>query len=157
MNWKNINYMASWEFACKHCRQEIAMDMFLVSGIDWLRMVFDVPVSISSGYRCPVHNANEGGAKNSFHLRGLAADVRVRDPRVMEGIYKVAIISNKFNGVGYSQEKQFVHLDTRSDVNVRYVYLPGGGTRPLNPDILAEIKRLSVRDVLRSIEGGVDG
>jgi zinc D-Ala-D-Ala carboxypeptidase len=34
----------------------------------------DVPVLISSGYRCPALNAAVGGSANSDHLKALAAD-----------------------------------------------------------------------------------
>lgn len=34
----------------------------------------DAPLIISSGYRCPLLNAAVGGARDSDHLKGLAAD-----------------------------------------------------------------------------------
>jgi zinc D-Ala-D-Ala carboxypeptidase len=34
----------------------------------------DVPILISSGYRCPELNAAIGGSKSSAHMKGLAAD-----------------------------------------------------------------------------------
>jgi len=34
----------------------------------------DVPIIISSGYRCPALNAAVGGSANSDHLKALAAD-----------------------------------------------------------------------------------
>src|SRR5262245_1372399 len=39
----------------------------------------DHPVSISSGYRCPQVNAAVGGASNSAHLYGCAADFTIPD------------------------------------------------------------------------------
>ena len=35
------------------------------------------PLHINSGYRCQKHNNNIGGAKHSYHLSGMAADVRL--------------------------------------------------------------------------------
>ena len=35
------------------------------------------PITISSGYRCPALNAAVGGARESAHLQGLAADITV--------------------------------------------------------------------------------
>lgn len=36
----------------------------------------DVPVTIVSGYRCDKLNSAVGGAPNSDHLKGMAADIR---------------------------------------------------------------------------------
>lgn len=37
------------------------------------------PITVSSGYRCPLHNATVGGVANSQHMRGEAADVCCAD------------------------------------------------------------------------------
>lgn len=43
-----------------------------------VREHFNVPVTISSGLRCPTHNANNKGVYNSRHLTGKAMDFSVR-------------------------------------------------------------------------------
>lgn len=43
-----------------------------------VREHFGRPVIISSGVRCPTHNANVGGVANSRHLSGKAVDFRVQ-------------------------------------------------------------------------------
>ena len=40
-----------------------------------LRKIYDAPIRIGSGYRCPSLNKAVGGAKNSQHIRGEAADI----------------------------------------------------------------------------------
>lgn len=47
-----------------------------------LREHFKVPIAINSGYRCPRLNAAVGGVRNSYHLRGCAADLRVSSEKV---------------------------------------------------------------------------
>lgn len=42
-----------------------------------VRAVWDMPVMISSGYRCPALNKAIGGAKSSQHVTGQAADIEV--------------------------------------------------------------------------------
>ncbi|EHR71651.1 hypothetical protein BurJ1DRAFT_2828 [Burkholderiales bacterium JOSHI_001] len=37
------------------------------------------PIVVSSGYRCPALNTAIGGAKGSFHTKGLAVDFTVKD------------------------------------------------------------------------------
>ena len=35
------------------------------------------PITVNSGYRCPLHNSRVGGVANSQHMRGEAADLRI--------------------------------------------------------------------------------
>lgn len=43
-----------------------------------VRDQFGQPVIITSGYRCPILNIYVGGVKNSAHLQGRAADIRIK-------------------------------------------------------------------------------
>lgn len=43
-----------------------------------IRGVFQVPIQINSGYRCPELNAAVGGSATSQHVRGEAADIVIR-------------------------------------------------------------------------------
>lgn len=47
--------------------------------LDPARAIYGKPVRVSSGYRCPKLNALVGGANNSQHLMGEAADVYTDD------------------------------------------------------------------------------
>ncbi|MEQ8347359.1 MAG: DUF882 domain-containing protein [Sneathiellaceae bacterium] len=72
------------------------------------------PIEIVCGYRSPTTNAklakkSKSVAKNSYHTRGMAVDVRVRD-RSARQIYKVAKALH-VGGVGYYGKSGFVHLD----------------------------------------------
>ena len=42
--------------------------------LDPLREMYGKPITVNSGYRCPKLNDAVGGAKNSQHMRGEAAD-----------------------------------------------------------------------------------
>lgn len=65
------------EFACKDGSQVVFIDDYLVSILDILRNQVGKPVHINSGYRTPTRNKAVGGAKYSYHMRGMAADIRV--------------------------------------------------------------------------------
>jgi uncharacterized protein YcbK (DUF882 family) len=43
-----------------------------------LRLHFDIPIYISSGYRCPALNSSVNGAKKSQHMKGQAADIYIK-------------------------------------------------------------------------------
>lgn len=45
--------------------------------LDPLRRIYDKPIIITSGYRCPKLNTLVGGVSNSWHTQGNAADIHV--------------------------------------------------------------------------------
>ncbi|HEV2772066.1 MAG TPA: D-Ala-D-Ala carboxypeptidase family metallohydrolase [Thermoleophilaceae bacterium] len=66
------------------------------------------PVVVVSGYRDPRRNAQVGGAKNSQHLYGNAAD--------LEPLHSVAEVRRlrRFSGIGYNRASGKVpHVDVR--------------------------------------------
>lgn len=62
------------EFADKRTG-EIRVDPELVRRLQLLRDQLGVPIYIRSGYRSPATNKAVGGARNSQHLYGRAADL----------------------------------------------------------------------------------
>lgn len=73
------------EFACKDGTDRVVIDERLVMILQKIRDYFGVPVNINSGYRTAAHNASVGGAPNSAHMTGMAADINVAgvDPRLV--------------------------------------------------------------------------
>tara|TARA_B100001750_G_scaffold241440_1_gene252863 strand:- start:768 stop:1325 length:558 start_codon:yes stop_codon:yes gene_type:complete len=74
-------------------------------------------VEILSGYRSPKTNAmlrstTNGVAKNSFHLKGQAADIRV--PGSSTSKVRNTARALRVGGVGYYPKSGFVHVDTGS-------------------------------------------
>lgn len=99
------------EFACKDGSQVVFIDSYLVSILDVLRNQVEKPVYINSGYRTPTRNKEVGGAKYSYHMRGMAADIRIEGMTAKE-------IANKLNkiipfGCGIIVYETWVHIDTR--------------------------------------------
>jgi uncharacterized protein YcbK (DUF882 family) len=62
------------EFACPHCGVALARPRLLLA-LELLRTEVRRPIPIESGYRCPVHNKQVGGASDSQHMYGAAADI----------------------------------------------------------------------------------
>ncbi|RLA80927.1 MAG: peptidase M15 [Deltaproteobacteria bacterium] len=73
------------EFMCPCCgRVKIYPD--LIEALELLRKYIGAkPIYITSGYRCPEHNRAIGGAPDSDHLYGYAADI------VVEGMSGAAL------------------------------------------------------------------
>src|ERR1051325_8425715 len=47
----------------------------LAAGLERVRAVRDGPIHVTSGYRCLALNTAIGGAHDSMHIQGLAADI----------------------------------------------------------------------------------
>ena len=74
------------------------------------------PFSVISGYRSAETNRklalkNAGVAKNSYHIKGRAIDIRL--PGTDTKQIQRAGMALRVGGVGYYQKSDFVHLDTR--------------------------------------------
>lgn len=80
-----------------------------------LQLNYHKPTHALSGYRSPQTNAmlsrQQGGvAKDSFHMRGRAVDIRM--PGTSVSNIKRAALSLKAGGVGYYSRSNFVHIDS---------------------------------------------
>lgn len=72
------------------------------------------PFQIISGYRSPhtnemLHETTSGVATNSFHMRGMATDIRLPDVQLAH-LHKAALLLQR-GGVGYYPESDFIHVD----------------------------------------------
>ena len=106
----NTAHFKNEEFACKHCGG-IKPDQHLLAVLELVRLRFDSPVMITSGYRCPVHNKNVGGAAQSKHLEGIAADIKVKNVSP-DTVYEY-LCETFPNTYGIGLYKSWVHIDTR--------------------------------------------
>lgn len=110
--WQDIRYFSRQEFACK-CGKcggfPAQLEEKLVRTADRLRRDFGAAVIVSSGVRCPAHNANVGGVANSRHLTGKAMDFRVVGKTAKEVLYYV----NRQPEIRYAYaiDPYFVHMD----------------------------------------------
>jgi uncharacterized protein YcbK (DUF882 family) len=80
------------------------------------------PLTIISGYRCASHNSKVGGARNSRHVAGDAADISLEglnEPQIKR-LKKVIDGHTEINGIGFG--KTFIHIDSRLGKRVTWVY-----------------------------------
>lgn len=144
----STNFKAS-EFAChgKGCCNTSKIDENLVKYLEKIRKHFGAPVTITSAYRCPKHNKAVGGATSSYHARGQAADIVVRNVPSRE-VAKYAE-SIGILGIGlYETHKDghFTHIDTRTKKSFWYGQKQasrttfGGSKKPIDPELIQFIK-----------------
>ena len=99
------------EFACADGSDPIFISPELVSVLQKIRAHFGKPVTITSAYRTPAHNAKVGGVADSQHLFGTAADIKVKNVSPLRvAQYAEQILINK-GGIGVYET--FVHIDVR--------------------------------------------
>lgn len=60
--------------------------------LDPLRQLWGSPLYVNSGYRSPAVNAAVGGARNSQHLTGCAADITTGSPKKNRKLLKLLLL-----------------------------------------------------------------
>ncbi len=98
------------EFACKDGSFELLLCTELLETLEKIRNHFNAPCTINSGYRTPEWNEKAGGAKNSYHMKGMAADIVVKGHNPKEVAKYANSILDKGGIIRYTN---FVHIDVR--------------------------------------------
>lgn len=99
------------EFACRCCGVNL-IDHQFVTELDDLRHTLGFALPVTSGYRCPRHNAKVSSTgPTGPHTTGRAADIAVSRERAYELLQTA--IAMKFTGIGVQQKgaSRFIHLD----------------------------------------------
>ena len=96
------------ELRCKCCGQLVCTTQLLAK-LEALREAAGQPVIINCAYRCPKHNREVGGVINSYHCRGMAADVRINGLTPIQVAELAAGVG--FTGIGVYET--FTHVDVR--------------------------------------------
>ena len=97
------------EFACKDGSDTIYIDTMLIYYLQKIREHFGRPVQIHSAYRTAAYNKKIGGAQESQHIQGKAADIQI-DGIEPKRIYDYA---NSIGVGGLGLYPAFVHIDCR--------------------------------------------
>lgn len=114
---------SSVEFDCHGvgCCSETIINPKLVEYVQKIRDHFGKSITVTSGYRCPVHNRNVGGATGSRHSKGDAADIVVQGVAPRDVAKYAESIGVK--GIGLyetSADGHFTHIDTRDKKSFWY-------------------------------------
>jgi uncharacterized protein YcbK (DUF882 family) len=87
----------------------------LAKNLQVLRDAIGKSISITSGYRSSQHNKKIGGAKDSQHVKGMAADIKVSGmtPKEVALVIEGLIESGKMKQGGIGIYPSWVHYDIR--------------------------------------------
>lgn len=101
------------EMACR-CGCGMIPTAEFMAWLQNVRRTFDHPMPITSGARCRTHNAAIGGAEQSAHMDGLAADVAVAGTAALRLIGAAILWGVKGVGIKQHGGEHLVHLDLGS-------------------------------------------
>ena len=87
----------------------------LAKNLQVLRDALKKTITITSGYRSPEHNKKVGGAKDSQHVKGTAADIKVSGmtPKEVALVIEGLIENGKMKQGGIGIYPSWVHYDIR--------------------------------------------
>ena len=116
------DYITLGEYQCTCCDKlppsldldDIATPyLILFNSFKWIREAWGKPIRITSGYRCPMHNAMVGGTVLSAHMFGLALDCDCEDAdEVFELDKLIEETAPDLRRGRYTESGTFIHLDT---------------------------------------------
>lgn len=108
-------YFKRKEFACRcGCGFDV-VDAELLQVLEDLRVTVGEPLVVTSGCRCATHNKNEGGAKNSVHMTGKAADVRFQsNSKTLVSALHQILLEKYPDKYGIASANSFTHIDVRA-------------------------------------------
>ncbi len=100
------------EFKCRCGRcEQVGPDPQLVEELQALRDHFGRAIVINSGHRCPAYNRRVGGARQSQHLKGTAADFNIAGYTPDE--VQEHLLARFLGRYGVGRYNSFTHLDVR--------------------------------------------
>ena len=114
--WSRWPNFSRGEFVCRCGCGRADMDEGFMDALQHLRVRYGKPMIISSGFRCPAHNARVSPATGLTgpHTTGRAVDVRVTGLEAYDMLVLAAPWG--FDGIGIKQhgpmEGRFLHFDT---------------------------------------------
>ncbi|MDR3207302.1 MAG: peptidoglycan-binding protein [Oscillospiraceae bacterium] len=103
------------EFACRDGSDPVLLDDRLPPVLEDIRARCGArPIAVNSGYRSPAYNQKVGGAAESYHMRGMAADIAVAGvtPNTVAAAAELALYAAGLDG-GIGLYGSFVHVDVR--------------------------------------------
>lgn len=110
-----IRYFDTKELASKDGQrspfgeQQVRSELLFL--LNRIRTAWGRPIIVNSAYRSPEHNRAVGGVENSYHVRGLAADIRPEHQEDLPALQDLCLELNVDGGVELYDS--FVHVDAR--------------------------------------------
>ena len=100
------------EFACKDGSDKIIIYTEVVELAELCRCYFNARGIVLSAYRTPKYNEKVGGKSSSYHLKGMALDLKFENiSPIAVALYCEFVLMKDFGGIGLYKGQNFVHID----------------------------------------------
>ena len=106
--------------------QKMNMEKLIDRVLDPIRSLYGKPIYVNSGFRCLTLNKVVGGAKNSSHLMGQAADITGGSPKENKKILDIIMFLFQEGDIDFDQcinekpingEPSWIHISYNEDNN----------------------------------------
>lgn len=98
------------------------MDALMNDCLDKVRELWGKPIGVNSGYRSPELNRAVGGASNSQHLKGEAADITAGGREDNRKLFDLIVASDiAFDQLIDESNYKWLHISYRTDNNRKQV------------------------------------
>ena len=88
----------------------VALSNLVTHVLDPLREMYGKAITVNSGYRCPKLNAAVGGAKNSQHMKGEAADITAGNKTENKKLFELIRDNLPFDQLLNESDYSWVHV-----------------------------------------------
>lgn len=97
------------ELRCPCCGK-CEMHPVFMDALEKMRLDYNRPLRINSGYRCPEHNSKlSGSSPNSLHMKGIAADISWDEFPADDKKKLLNLAVKDFGGLGIG--RTYLHVD----------------------------------------------
>lgn len=106
--------------------QRMNLEKLILRVLDPIRSLYGKPIYVNSGFRSEKLNELVGGAKNSQHLQGKAADITAGNPRENKKLLDVIMFLFQEGDIEFDQlinekpingEPSWIHISYNEDNN----------------------------------------
>lgn len=106
--------------------QRMNLEKLILRVLDPIRSLYGKPIYVNSGFRSEKLNELVGGAKNSQHLQGKAADITAGNPRENKKLLDVIMFLFQEGDIKFDQlinekpingEPSWIHISYNEDNN----------------------------------------
>lgn len=112
---------------CSECRLQQAvkrmpdgidenMEALVDNVLDPCRHAYGKSIGVNSGFRCPLHNSRVGGASQSQHIAGEAADITGGSPEENLKIARIIARHGRF-------DKMILYVDREGSLEPRFIHV----------------------------------